>query len=171
MRLSLVRMILVCYHRRRRTVNRREGCSVCRKPLRSPKKLADAIFSAGESTVCLLACGSPGGKRCKESLAAQGSPRVYRQSRLPLEGKLSAKQTDEVKKLLQPVACPAHSPHPSSLRDATFSSRRRHLRSATPPFLSEPEPKKTKKPTKPLPPRGPGAAAPGWGGGKRFLRA
>ncbi len=41
--------------------------------LRIVEKARYAIFSAGESTVCLLACGSPGGKRRKEALLCKAS--------------------------------------------------------------------------------------------------
>ena len=40
--------------------------------LRPSKKLAKAIFSAEVCTVCLQVCDLPGGKRRKETLAAQG---------------------------------------------------------------------------------------------------
>ena len=163
-----------------------------------------------------LANGS--GER-NEDLARQCQRR-----RLSDREKLSAKQTDEVKKPLQPVACPAHSPHPTacgghllleekasalcdpnipfgartektapdSRRSVPLTNRSRQMvhspgrgRSQSgESFPPSPSPNSTthlpavcqgRRPNKgtnpPLPPRGPGAEAPGWGGGKRSLRA
>ncbi|MDD5897285.1 MAG: hypothetical protein PUE14_02150, partial [Clostridia bacterium] len=57
----------------RKNVKQRAAATENYSLLRASKKLARGDLFRRECTICLLAYGSPGGKWCKESLAAQGS--------------------------------------------------------------------------------------------------